>query len=254
MKVLNILIIIFFLCCAWISCNEKKEKKNISEYYFPIAELLKKGKIYEYRAVGNDTLPPEYWYHQGIETDTGLFLVSNYYDNNFINRQYVKNEVVSNGVLVLDYFFLNPGGEQNIQKAKIQKNNVFLFDVHKEGGVLVTEFNFLDPADPQEKITFKRERKYISDTIHSFKDEDIPAIIFHSNEIRQFTHPQKGDFDNTTVTKEIYAKNIGLISRQYKIANSSVEYSLFDIYDFNTFEKMANSFWEQEVDITPIIK
>jgi len=53
------------------------EKTNIKTYYFPLHDLYE-GLTYEYRAVGNEQLPPYYWYYRTIDQEESTFLTGMY--------------------------------------------------------------------------------------------------------------------------------------------------------------------------------
>lgn len=225
---------------------------DIKEYYFPI-ETLKEGQVYEYRisdATGEKT-SSRYKYYTTIETDSGKYFINNNYDPTFFNDQYVLNEVVENGILIKQYHMmaLIPEKEQEIVKAEIIKNNAFPFEVRKEGGVTPMEMRFSDPRDEKEKIRFIRERKYLGDTTFTFNNVDLPAVIFAANEIREFTHEEEGDFDNTTFATEIYAKGLGLVSRKYNIGDVQLESLLYDTFSMAKLEDLASQHWGKEIHL-----
>ncbi len=251
---MRLIVYTFFIATLlfFYSCDDEK-RKNIKEYYYPVDDL-KKGQVYEYRSMTNDTLPPMYWYYSSINTDSGKFLISNYYDHTFVNKQSVLEEIVSTGVLTKEYKLMsaNPGEVGiSIVDIEVVKDSAFPFSVKKDGGIFPMELKFKDPTDAQEDIRMIRQRKYLGDTIFTFKGKDIPAVIFSANEIREFTHSEKGDFDNTTFATEIYAKNIGLVSRKYNIGEIKMEYVLHERFGIEKLEKMASDFWGNEIDLIP---
>jgi len=242
--------VMFVFAILFNSCNTS-DRIDIEDYYFPIDEL-KEGKVYEYRINGLEEgkTSSRYKYYTTIENDEGKFLVNNNYDVSFFNDQYVLNEVVKNGVLIKDYHMMAiipQQEEQEIVKAEIVKNSAFPFSVSLEGGVTPMEMKFTDPRDSKEKIRFIRERKYLGDTIFTFKGVDLPAIIMAANEIREFTHENEGDFDNTTFATEIYAKGIGLISRKYNIGDVQLESILHDTFSMKQLELLASQYWGKDI-------
>jgi hypothetical protein len=228
------------------------EYLDIKEYYFPI-EALKEGKVYEYRIsdISGERTSSRYKYYMTVETDSGKYFVNNNYDPTFFNDQYVLNEIVENGILIKEYHMmaLVPEKEQQIVKAEIVRNNAFPFEVRKEGGVTPMEMRFLDPRDEKEKIRFIRERKYLGDTTFTFKGVDLQAVIFAANEIREFTHEDEGDFDNTTFATEIYAKGLGLVSRKYNIGDVQLESLLYDTFSMKKLENLASQHWGKEIEL-----
>lgn len=249
------LALVCVFACLFYSCNTSG-RINIEDYYFPIKEL-KEGKVYEYRinGMGEDKTSSRYKYYTTVENDEGKFLINNNYDAAFFNDQYVLNEVVENGILVKEYHMMAVIPEQEQQqivKAEIVKNSAFPFNVSLDGGVTPMEMKFTDPRDSKENIRFIRERKYLGDTIFTFKGVDLPAIIMAANEIREFTHEEAGDFDNTTFATEIYAKGIGLISRKYNIGDVQLESTLHDTFSMSKLEALASEYWGKDIGIHPI--
>lgn len=256
MRTLSFFYIPIFACILLFSSCETNNRINIEDYYFPIDEL-KQGKVYEYRInnIEGDKTSSRYKYYTTVDTDEGKFFINNNYDPTFFNDQYVLNEVVNNGILVKEYQLMAvvpEQDEQQIVKAEIVKSNAFPFSVSEEGGVTPMEMKFSDPRDPKEKIRFIRERRYLGDTVFTFKGVDLPAIIMAANEIREFTHEDEGDFDNTTFATEIYAKGIGLISRKYNIGNVQLESILHDTFSMKKLESLASEYWGKDININPI--
>jgi len=246
----GILALITFSILLLNSCDDRK---NIEEYYFPIEEL-KRGKVYQYLTIdvdNNDTLFSRYSYSNTIETDSGVFFIQNKYDQTFFNDQLVTNEIVSNGVMIKSNQFMAVVPEkenQQIIQAEIIKNGAFPFSVSPTGGVTPMEMLLTDPKDSKEKIKLIRERKYLGDTIYTFRGVDLPAVVFAANEIRQFRHEDDGDFDHTSFATEIYAKGIGLISRKYNITDGQLESVLYDTFSMEIFEELASNYWNNNTD------
>ena len=77
--------ILFIIGFQW-GCGSNKVQ-DIGNYYYPL-NALERGVVYEYRPTLTDTLPEEYWYFRSVYTDSVDYLTANYYDHNFIVRQF----------------------------------------------------------------------------------------------------------------------------------------------------------------------
>ncbi len=236
------------------SCTSDQEK-NIRDYYVPFESLKEEGLVFEFRSSTSDSIPPRYWYYKTFETDTGTFIANSFYDYAFVNRQLVVEEVVDEGILAKQYQFMAIHPQQDghtVVRAKLNDIGVFPFKVRKNGGVFVMGLEYDDPNDPKEHVKLIRERRYLKDTIYTYKGEDIPSVLFESKERRMFTHEVDGDFDHTDLAYEIYAKGYGLVAKSYSIGGVNMEYSLYDTYDLKEFEKKAAVYWGKEVDLDPL--
>jgi hypothetical protein len=82
------LFLFLFAVVAMSACKKKTDHIDISDFYYPADRLTEHGLVYEYHAVNNDSLPPEYWYFRSLQTDTALYLTGTYYDEFFNVRQF----------------------------------------------------------------------------------------------------------------------------------------------------------------------
>ena len=80
--VVSMLFLMIFM--MGMSCEDSLDaKRNIESYYYPV-DALEAPLVYEYQAVNSEELPPEYWYHKTVETDTAYYFTGTYYDGQFI--------------------------------------------------------------------------------------------------------------------------------------------------------------------------
>ena len=123
MKSSNLAVAVLVFLTLW-SCQPAEIE--LKSYYYPIDELSTP-LVYEYRAVNNDTLGAEYWYFQTVKTDSATFLVGNNYDRFFNVNQLFREEIVSNGSIVQDYFLylFDTTGTQFQVPAEITHSNVY---------------------------------------------------------------------------------------------------------------------------------
>ena len=212
------------------ACNNIPEKRNIKAYYFPL-EDLKEGKIYEYQAVGTDSLAPFFWHFKTIEEAGVTYLTSQYLDHNLTVQQFTKEEVVNNGTLLTDFFLYAKDTitEEPIQNpVSIEANNVFPFEVSDSTSTFLFKLYWTDYLNPKQKIRLIRNRHFMGDATYSFRGKEVDCIRFFTKELLEVEEEgfQELQYNGT----ELYAKNIGLIYFKKEIAENIVqEYELVDI-------------------------
>lgn len=227
-----------------IAC-EINDKKNIRDFYFPL-ESLKEGKIYEFQSVHQDSLPPFYWHFQTIEENKGVFFISRYYDYNLNLQQYGKEEVVSNGTLLSDFFLYDKDTLGQIAQISvdIEVANVFPFQVTDSTGVFLFKINWTSPSQPDFKTRLIRNRRYIGKDTYLYNGTIYKSITMG---IKELVETELDGFQEIEYTgKEIYAKGIGLVYFKKEIGSGlSLEYELKNIYDLVDFEEMTGTLLER---------
>ena len=227
----------FWMLLVFFACNTS-DTYNIKAYYFPI-DALKEGKVYEYRPVSNDSLPVEYWYYRTIESDSGTFFTANYYDQNFVVRQFSNEEVVSNGTLLHSYFLyqFDSTGYQYQVPAIIESGSVYPFEVRDSGGIFLMKLKWIHQEEPEISTSIIRNRKYAGKTSYDFKNKKQEAISFDLKElVDDFNN---GHWERQYNGKEIYAKNLGLVYYKKEIdENFILEYELVDTFSMKKLEEM----------------
>jgi hypothetical protein len=218
------------------SCAE--ERRNIKEYYFPI-EALKEGKVYEYQAINDEISPPFYWYYQTIEQNGGTYLIGTYYGPDFTQYQLIQEEMVSNGMLLDNFYWFEPDTATNTQirvPVNIDLPSVFGFEISDPPSVLVSSINWRMPSDTLTKMTFIRNRQYEKDTTYSFQNQTYDCVKFYVREL--IDNENEGHLEQEYEAAEVYAKGIGLVYFRKDISKDfKMEYELKDIYDMKTFEE-----------------
>lgn len=229
-----ILIILFFSCQN--GNNSASEKRNISEFYFPIDDLFE-GKVYEYQSVGNEHDPPFYWYYRTLNTGENTYFTGMYYDYNFTPFQFIREEKVSNGMSLQDFYWYETDtltNKQNKVPVNISSGNVFPFKVSNPPGVVVSSINWKLPTDTLTKMTFIRNRQFDKDTVGTFQNREIEAIKM--NVLELIDNEREGHLEQEYSATEIYGKGIGLIYFEKNIAPEwQMKYQLVDIYSMEEF-------------------
>ncbi len=230
---LFLLSVMFFACVT-------DAPKDIEKYYFPV-EQLKGGKVYEYRGADNDSLPTYYWYYNTLSPDPaqseqkGTFLTGTYYDAQFGIKQIVKEEKVSNGML-LDQAYIYAKEGVGVP-FKIIGNNVFPFEVSDTNAIFLYKISYKETADTNTSTTLIRNRRYLGPTRSVFKGQKVDAIEFEVRE--RIENDGAGRWQYEYKGREVYAKGIGLIAVTKKINGKDIAYYLADIYDMSVLEQKA---------------
>lgn len=210
---------------------------TLEPYYFPLDEL-RDGLVYEYRGATNSLDPPFYWYYRTIEQDGATYLVGMYYDLNFSPYQFMREEKVSNGMLLVDtYFYGNDSTGRQVQSpVEIEAGNVFSFEPPDPKKVLFYKIRFPLPEDPGTTCSLTRNRQFVSDTTYTYGGKTYDAAIFYVRELIDIE--DAGHVEQEFGGTEIYAKGLGLVYFRKNVSNTfTTEYQLVDRYTMEAFEK-----------------
>jgi hypothetical protein len=211
--------------------------RDIRDYYFPLRELTD-GLVYEYRPVDNDTFPPLYWYFRSIIFKDSAFLVGTFYEYDLLPRQFVREELVSNGVRLreLILYEIDTTGGQRPMPADIVAGDVFPFRVRPQGGIFLFNVRWSPPGSEDTRFTLVKNRRYLGDTTFVYEGRKRPAVRFEVRELLE--HEQEGVLEKEYAGVEIYAKNLGLVYFRKDIAEGlSLAYRLAARYPMAELER-----------------
>ena len=229
---------LFLFIPFFFSCQPDNGQRNITDYYFPLKEL-KDGKVYEYQSIGNEHDPPMYWYYKSMKHEGNEYLLGTGYDAEFLPDQFIREEKVSNGMMLVDFSTYEKADSvsEKVQvQAEIMAGNVFPFFVKQPANVLLTSLSWAPPGEGGTKINLVRNRQYDSDTTILFKNKKMPAVKFNTIELVE--HDNEGRLPLEFRGMEIYAKGIGLVVLRKDITEGyQLAYELKDIYSMEEFEK-----------------
>lgn len=228
----------FLLLLLCTSCGEGK--RNIKKYYFPLIQLQNNGLVYEYETAEEERLPPFYWYYQSIRDTTGKYLIGTYYDYDFTPFQFVREEMVENGMTLADFYFYETDSLTNTQSripVEIQSKNVFPFYVDEEKpSVLLYSIQWDDPKDLETKLTLVRNRQFAGDTTYIYQNKKYAAIKFYVREL--IDNFKEGHLEQEYDGLEIYAKNLGLVYFEKNVSEDFIiKYKLKDTYKMTVLEE-----------------
>ena len=224
------------------ACSER-DVRNIQAYYFPLAELTE-GMVYEYRSVGADSLAPDYWYYRSMSGPQGAFLVGNYYGPDLKPQQLVREELVSNGMLLADLILYETDstGRQRPVKTEVLSGSVFPFEVRDSGGVFLYKIRWNPPSDPGAEITLIKNRYFAGDTTVNYRGEAYDAVVFTLREL--IAYDREGVLEKQYEGREVYAKGLGLFYYRKDISEElSLRYELADRYSMEQLEEKFEEFY-----------
>jgi hypothetical protein len=238
-RLLPILVAMCTAGCLFIGCStEYSSVKNIRDFYFPL-DSLEEGLVYEYQAVGNDSMSNMYSYYRTVTSMEETFLVGVQYDPFFQPSQLSREKLVSNGVKLVESFLYvhDSTGKSTQIPVEIESGVTFPFEVRDSGGIFLYNVRWFDQAGDSSTYTrVIRNRKYEKDTTISYKGETHPAVLFSVKELVE--NYQEGFWEKEFDGKEIYAKNLGLVYFKKDIADDfQLEYALLDRYPMEVLEK-----------------
>lgn len=240
---------IFYLAIGslfFFACQSGDGSKNIREYYFPLRQL-QDGLVYEYEAVNGDSLAPNYWYYRSFVQEDGIFFTGTYYDAaDLTPLQFVREEMVSNGMRLVDLYLYEPDstGKAERTDAEIIAGSVFPFEVRDSGGVFVYHVKWTSPGEPATSTALIKNRRYAGDTTFTFQGKRYDCVVFEVRELLE--HEQEGFFEQEFSTVEWYARDLGLVYYRKEITTDLIlEYRLADRYPMEQLEALFRQKMEQ---------
>jgi hypothetical protein len=232
------------ILCLLCSCQPPGER-DIRDYYFPV-KALQSGMVYEYRVVGPDTLPPDYWYYLSHPTDSAYYLTKTYYRSDYTQQQLIREEMVRTGMLTeaVYLFTSDSSGRQHSHSAEVLQANTFPFRVKDDRTVYLYKIRFQLPDQPHGQTTLILNRRFRGDTVFYYEGENYPAVRFALAGLVEQRDSIQGDIEPKFWGEEIYAKGLGLVSyrRDYDPNEPGLTYELVDRYPMRTFTQQAEPY------------
>ncbi len=228
-------------------CQNDGDRRDIRDYYFPLKDLTE-GLVYEYQPVHNDSLSPAYWYYRSLLFEDSVFLTGAYYEYELLPLQFVREELVNNGMLLEEMFLYerDSTGKQIQIPVDIEAGNVFPFYVRDSGGVFLYKVEWTSPLDPGAVTRVIKNRRFSGDTTYTYQGEDYDAITFEVREL--FEYDKEGVFEKQYDGIEIYAEDLGLVYYQKNISPGfTLAYALRDRYPMAELEEQFKEMYHPEM-------
>lgn len=230
------------LAFGLVACSD--DRRDIREFYFPVRQLSD-GRVYEYQAVGNDSLPPVYWYYLTVEQDTGVFLTASYYGSDYVPQQFVREEMLNEGMVLADLYLYEPDstGRQQQVRAEVLSGSVFPFFVDPSSpAIYLYKVHFQLPSQPPHaSTTLIVNRQYAGDTTFTFDGEVYDAIRLQLRGVVEVRDTVSGNIEPQFTGEEIYARGLGLVEYWRRVGPQLMHYRLAERYGMQRLEEKASA-------------
>lgn len=224
--VLYILVLFTVLSC--------QNPNGLRPYYYPI-ETLTTGQVYEYQPVNNTELPPIYQYYATLKQDNSTFLTGMQYNAQLEPQQFIREEVVKNGMLLADTYLYHTDslGKQQQVPIDIQSGNIFPFEAKDSSIVYLYKIQWEAPSDSL-KITntLIKNRRFQGWSSFTYQNKTYDCAEFSVLDLIDNEIEGQGHLEIEMKGKELYAKGIGLVYYEKAEVHGSFSqaYQLVDIY------------------------
>lgn len=228
---------------TFTGCQSGPSTTSIKNYYYPIPELLA-GKVYVYEMKINDTALPDYWYFKTMVRDSGTYLSSTNYDEQFHINQMVLENIVENGTKAKEFLVFEQDsstGKAIQTRATLLGPDIFPFEVTDSLGVFLFHVAYHPASDPSSTLYLIRNRRYLGQGPDFLLDgRSYPTIRFRVKEA--IGNEKEGSAEIEGAGEEWYAKGLGLVyyRKTYGQAGQLVrEYQLKERINMADLEKRA---------------
>lgn len=220
-----------------------QEKIHLEDYYFPVDDLLREGKIYEYKS-DNLNMASSFWYYKAVVRNDTFYLTGRNVNQLMQNEQQTVERRVRNGMLLKSSRLFLRDSMANVNTVPVQviEKNLFPFSVTDTNGVFLYKVKW--NTDSLRHTTVTRNRRFLGFEELGFKGRNVKCAKFELKElIEDF---KDGYIEYPFHGVEYYGQHIGLIKYE-KILNADMKlsYQLSDIYSVEEFEKKYNTKIEQ---------
>lgn len=210
-------------------------------YYFPVEYLAQHPTIYRYYHPSNDSIAPEIWLMNGVQTDTGLFLESTLFEGTSTIVQTSSDKMAENGSLLrqIALFFPDSLGNMRPVKGQVLEPAGFLFTKHQPNELTLLKVRFKISEAPRHIITLSRARQFRKDTIISVLGRQYPALSFNLTE--HIDDEQDGHLELTYPGYEVFAKGLGRVYYKKAIKPGyTIEFLLKDTISVFNFKRQSD--------------
>ncbi|GAB5551819.1 MAG: hypothetical protein Sapg2KO_14100 [Saprospiraceae bacterium] len=230
---------IVLLSVFMAACQSEDGYRDIRNYYFPL-KALESGLVYEYEPLGNTPTSNIYWYYRSIIQNGAVNLTGTYYENDLIPLQ-LNNEQMTEAGMVLKDLYLYEADSFNVDQQRqipveIIQDDVFPFNVKKDGGIFLYNIKWSTPNDPGATMELIKNRRYLRDTSFVFQDKKYDAILFELKEL--VAYDKEGVLEQEYSGQEIYAKGLGLVYYSKQVTEAlHLQYRLKERYPMERLEE-----------------
>ena len=237
----------FFVDLLLAACQS--EYRNIRDYYYPVLDQ-QSGEVYAYDLTMNGQTIRDYWYFRGFVRDSGLFLSSTNYDEQFRINQISRERIDETGAVNRDYFVYEQDSatHKSMQTAAVVESpDVFPFRVKDSLGVFLFNLHYRPAGMNGAKLYLIRNRYFLGDAPDfEFNGKKYPCIRMGVREA--IGNESEGASEIEGKGEEWYAKGIGLVyfKKTYGDKGAVVrEYRLRERFDMTELERRAGKSFGQ---------
>lgn len=231
--------------CLLSGCQQD-DPSDIRDYYFPVRRLTE-GQVYEYTPDGTTPGPPEYVYLLGQLGDTAAYLAVNYYTPDFRPRQFSRERLFNNGMVLEDMRVYEPDSSGRLQTVPvdIQSGNIFPFQLDRQQPtppIYLYKVRFRLPSQPNEATTTViLNRQFAADTTIGVLGDTYDAVRFDLSGVVEIRDTVDGNIEPAFSGWEIYARDLGLAAYQRVIGGDTLRYRLTDRFSMAEFVQRAEA-------------
>jgi hypothetical protein len=221
---------------AFLARCQSVGMKDIEEFYFPVG-ALSNGKLYVYRPVGSALdAPADYWYLTTIQTDTGLYLHSIYYDMDKQMRQFSRELMSSTGAVQKELTLYEKfGNEKTLSptKATIKSAALYPFAVKDTNTMIIYAIKYALPGRYQTSVLIDRNRRY-GGAGPNFSLDGVPYQTIKMTITEKIMSEGEGTATILGIGEEWWAKGIGRVYYKKSLGDGQVheEFELREVREF----------------------
>lgn len=226
-----------FFCLLFLTACESGTDPNRS-FFFPVDRFVKEPTIYRYHHPTNDSIAPEIWLFEGVQSDSGLFLESTLFNEREGILQTSSDKMADNGSLLrqIALFFADSTGKTTPVKGEVLEPAGFLFSEYKPRELTLLKIRFKLSDDPEHLITLTRGRQFRRDTTFHVLGRTFAAKAFDLTE--HVDDDQNGHLELTYPGYEVFAEGLGRVYYKKSINSGySIEFYLRDTMSLTTYKR-----------------
>lgn len=212
-----------------IGCVSCQKRTPMSEYYFPVDNLIDNGQVYIYSSTNDAPLADEVWYYTAVVGQGSKYLIGQNYGEQWQVKQLVVEKQTELGMITdsLRLFSLDSSGQSLASQVKISNRATFPF-YRNEADTLLFKTTWTDALTGLQ-YTLDRKRIFRGDTTYNYNGESIPSVYFDLIEDLETFYDHDGATNSRWTGREVYAKGIGLVYFSKTISDFNRSYQLSSI-------------------------
>lgn len=217
------LFLLFSGLLSFQSCNNKAKPINLTNYYFPFADLHENngnGMVYIYRVQIDTVEHLEYWYYKSFDNNGKTFLSVTQFDEAGNVDLLMLEEFVSNGTVLTEMrtYVTDSNDISTFTQAAIEHGDLFPFVADPEIWYILN-VKYRNPADTLEEIRWIRNRSFIELDEYIWFNDTIRVAVFKNMERFEMDHPIHGSANPESQSVQFFAENIGLVFYEKKFGD-----------------------------------